>query len=272
MTHSLEPLVSSDAPNEEATIILEEHRSLSELEQELEIVLSSRDERLVLDFRLRPGHPFTVVDAYRLLLDQLQKIARDGRSITVHVSSDKIGHRLSDLRMSDDAPGRKRTFGGVTVTLYGGSILDLPADALVNASNTRLVLGSGVSGVLRRACGPNLQEAMSRIGGVAPDSYAVTPAFEHGKVREIIHVPSVSGSEAVITRAYRNVLERAVEAGHARVLVPALGAGVGGMSFEATALALRRAIESCDRARDLEVVVTLIDSPTIEAFARVFEM
>jgi O-acetyl-ADP-ribose deacetylase len=272
MTHSLAPLVSADAPTEEAVIILEEHLSLSDLEQELELALSSRADRLALDFRLKAGHPFTAVDAYRLLLDQLPKSARLAGSVTVHVSSDKIAQRLTSLRVPDDAPARKKTLGGVTVTLYGGSILDLAADALVNASNRRLVLGSGVSGALRRACGPKLQEAMSRIGGVTSDSYAVTPAFEHGRVREIIHVPSVSGSEAVITQAYRNVLGRAVQAGHARVLVPALGAGVGGMPFEATALALRRAIEACGEAHDLEIVVTLIDSPALDAFARVFDV
>jgi O-acetyl-ADP-ribose deacetylase len=163
-----------------------------------------------------------------------------------------------------------RTFGGITVTLYGGSILDLAADALVNASNTQLVLGSGISGALRRACGPELQEAMSRIGGVAHDAYVVTPAFEHDKVREIIHVPSVSGSEPAISKAYENVLRRAVEAGHSRVLVPALGAGVGGMPFDASARALRRAVAKCDVAHDLEVIVTLIDAPALEVFTEVF--
>ena len=167
---------------------------------------------------------------------------------------------------------RSRRFSGITVTLYGGSILDLPADALVNASNPRLVLGSGVSGALRRACGPALQEAMTALGGVAEDGYVVTPAFQHERAGEIIHVPTVSGDPETIAHAYANILRRAVSAGHARVLVPALGAGVGGLGFEATARALRAAVEACEEARGLEVVVALIDASALDAFARVFEL
>jgi O-acetyl-ADP-ribose deacetylase len=271
MAPSPTPVVTASAPRGEAALILEEHDSLAELEAELEHTLSSGETALVLDFRAKPGHPFTAIDAYQVLLEHLARRARDG-AVHVHVSSEKIAERLSRFSAPSESPSKRRAFGGVTVTLHHGSILEPAADALVNASNTRLVLGSGVSGALRRACGPALQEAMSRIGGVAQDGYAVTPAFAHGRVREIIHVPSVSGSEAVITRAYENVLRRAIEAGHSRVLVPALGAGVGGMSFEATARALRRAVESEREAHELELVVTVIDAPALEAFARVFEM
>lgn len=162
-----------------------------------------------------------------------------------------------------------RRFGALEVKLYLGSILDLPADALVNPSNPRLWLGSGVSGLLRKACGPRLQEAMDAIGGVAEDGFAVTPAFDHARVAEIIHVPTVSGDAEVIETAYANVLRRAKEAGHRRVLVPALGAGVGGMSLEGTAEALLRAIEARDEDAPLELVVTLIDRAAVAAFERV---
>jgi O-acetyl-ADP-ribose deacetylase len=270
MTAATSPVVTSAAP-EDASIVLEEHESLADFDDDLALALARGEASLVLDFRLKPGHPFTALDAYQILLERLRESDRAAESVRVHVASEKLVERLAALAPRD-GDSKSRRIGGITVTLYGGSILDPAADALVNASNTRLVLGSGVSGALSRACGPELQEAMSRIGGVAQDAYAVTPAFRHGKVREIIHVPSVSGSEAVISRAYENVLRRAVEAGHARVLVPALGAGVGGMGFEATARALRGAVEACDAARDLELVVTLIDAPALDAFTRVFEI
>jgi hypothetical protein len=44
-----------------------------------------------------------------------------------------------------------------------GSLLDYEVDMLVNASNTTLRLGSGVSMVLKRASGPELQHSMDQL-------------------------------------------------------------------------------------------------------------
>ncbi|WP_345973473.1 macro domain-containing protein [Sulfurimonas diazotrophicus] len=49
------------------------------------------------------------------------------------------------------------------VTLRTGNLLNAPAsDFIVNPSNTVLTLGSGVSGAFAAACGPALQNAMTR--------------------------------------------------------------------------------------------------------------
>ena len=51
----------------------------------------------------------------------------------------------------------------IGLSLLKGNITDIETDFIVNASNTTLRLGSGISMVLKRACGPVLQEAMDKI-------------------------------------------------------------------------------------------------------------
>lgn len=73
-------------------------------------------------------------------------------------------------------------------------------------------LGSGVSGVLARAAGPRLQQAMSVYGSLEPDGIVETSSFGHTLVsRVLLCVLSAVGIEAVVRAGYRNVLRVAIE-------------------------------------------------------------
>jgi len=52
---------------------------------------------------------------------------------------------------------------GYTVILKQGNVVEEHADFIVNASNTKLLLGSGVSMAFKRTCGIVLQQEMDRI-------------------------------------------------------------------------------------------------------------
>ena len=74
-----------------------------------------------------------------------------------------------------------------------GSVTDADVDVLVNASNTLLRLGSGVSAAIRAACGPAYQafldeELKRRGGGLAPGDVVITHAGTHRRARFVAHV------------------------------------------------------------------------------------
>lgn len=128
-----------------------------------------------------------------------------------------------------------------------GDIAAQEADALVNAANTGLRMGSGVAGALRRAAGDELnEEAVSKgpvdLGGVAvTDAHALDAEY-------VIHAAAMpAGGQATaesIREATRNTLLRADELGCESLVVPALGTGVAGFSLEAGARIV------CEEIRD----------------------
>jgi len=74
-----------------------------------------------------------------------------------------------------------------------GSVTDADVDVLVNASNTMLRLGSGVSNAIRMACGPGYQafldgELARHGGGLEPGAVVMTHAGTHPRARCVAHV------------------------------------------------------------------------------------
>ena len=123
----------------------------------------------------------------------------------------------------------------VRITLREGDIASEAVDAIVNAANSALVLGSGVAGAIRAMGGPAIQAECDRHGPIALGEAAVTGAGELA-ARFVIHAatmpPGGSASEASVRAAMRSALERARALGVKTLAVPALGAGVAGFSLQ----------------------------------------
>ena len=118
------------------------------------------------------------------------------------------------------------------ISLCEGDIKQQTVDAIVNAANTALVLGSGVAGAIREKGGPSIQAECDAIGEIPLGEAAVTSA---GRLpaRHVIHAavmqPGGAASEDSVRRSARRSLELAAELGCRSVALPALGAGVGGI-------------------------------------------
>jgi len=52
------------------------------------------------------------------------------------------------------------------VIIRQGDITDIEVDAIVNAANTDLILGSGVAGAIRKKGGSSIQEECNKIGSI----------------------------------------------------------------------------------------------------------
>ncbi len=119
-----------------------------------------------------------------------------------------------------------------------GDIAAQEADALVNAANTGLRMGSGVAGALRDRAGEALNDAAVARGPVDLGDVAVTDAFALD-AEYVIHAAAMpAGGQATaesIRDATRNSLEAADDAGCTSLVLPALGCGIAGFDLEAGA-------------------------------------
>ncbi len=116
-----------------------------------------------------------------------------------------------------------------------GDIAAQSADALVNAANTSLRMGSGVAGALKRAAGGGLdKEAVSK-GPVDLGGVATTDAYELD-AEYVVHAaampPGGQSTGESIRDATRNALAEADALGCESVVLPAIGCGIAGFDFE----------------------------------------
>jgi O-acetyl-ADP-ribose deacetylase (regulator of RNase III) len=121
------------------------------------------------------------------------------------------------------------------ITVMMGDITDADVDAVVNAANTDLVLGSGVAGAIRERGGPSIQSECNEIGPVALGEAAVTGAGNL-KARYVIHAAGMRLGGGVTAESLGNAtksgLMRADEKGVKTIAFPAIGTGVGGLPIE----------------------------------------
>jgi len=117
------------------------------------------------------------------------------------------------------------------IIIMQGDITDIEVDAIVNAANTRLLLGSGVAGAIRRRSGDSIQRECDKIGSI-PLGEAVATVAGKLKAKFVIHAAGMhlggSVSEESLREATRNSLLRADEKGLKTIAFPAIGTGVGG--------------------------------------------
>lgn len=121
------------------------------------------------------------------------------------------------------------------ITIREGDITLEEVDAIVNAANSALQLGSGVAGAIRERGGPSIQAECDALGPIAVGDAVATGAGALA-ARHVIHAASMppggSASEESVRAAMRSSLALARELGCRTVAVPAIGAGVAGLSLQ----------------------------------------
>ena len=135
------------------------------------------------------------------------------------------------------------------VILQQGDITEADVDAVVNAANTRLQLGAGVAGAIRRKGGPTIQQECDVLGPVSLGEAALT-------------------SEDSLRDATVNSLKRAVEKQLTSIAFPAIGTGVAGFPIQRCAqVMLEEVKQHLNSATTLErVLFILFDLPALQTF------
>jgi O-acetyl-ADP-ribose deacetylase len=125
--------------------------------------------------------------------------------------------------------------GAVIVEVAEGDITAADADAICNAANNHLWMGSGVAGAIKRHGGAIVErEAVAQ--GPVPIGTAVATTAGSLPHRFVIH-GAVMGQNLSTTSEYiaettQSCLELADELGLESVALPAFGTGVGGFALD----------------------------------------
>jgi O-acetyl-ADP-ribose deacetylase (regulator of RNase III) len=159
------------------------------------------------------------------------------------------------------------------IEIVQADITSLRVDAIVNAANEALQLGSGVAGAIRQNGGPEIQEECDRIGTCAVGQAVVTKA---GRLpaRWVIHAVGPVwkggsfGEEMLLASAVLQALRRAEDIGAASVALPAISAGVFGFPIaRAAEISVAAARSFAPTAEYVQrIVFCLFDEATRDAF------
>lgn len=130
------------------------------------------------------------------------------------------------------------------VVLCQGDITESGAAAIVNPANSRLSMGAGVAGAIKRKGGAAI-EAEAVAQGPIPVGSAVITGGGDLPARHVIHAaamgPDLRTSAEIVEACTRASLEAAEENGLESVAFPAIGTGVGGLDAQTVAPRMLRA-------------------------------
>lgn len=165
-----------------------------------------------------------------------------------------------------------QTINGVTLALLRGNIVEVQADAIVNAANSALAGGGGVDGAIHRAGGPTIMEQCQKIGG-CPTGSAVATAAGNLKARYVYHAVGPfyrqrGDEEQLLTGAYQSCLNLAEQHQVKSIAFPSLSTGAFGYPIALAApIALATVIEHIKKPTSLQqVMFVLFDHKTFAAY------
>jgi O-acetyl-ADP-ribose deacetylase (regulator of RNase III) len=170
----------------------------------------------------------------------------------------------------------QKTINRTVLELIQGDITELATDAIVNAANTALILGSGVAGAIRKKGGPRIQEECNRIGGT-PVGGAVITTGGNLPAKYVIHAVGPQWGEGneddKLRQATLNSLKLADQHQLKSIAFPAISTGVFGFPMDRCArIMLTTTREYLQGNTGLEkVIFCLWDTPAFETFRATLE-
>ncbi len=160
--------------------------------------------------------------------------------------------------------------------LLDGDLTEMDTDAIVNAANTRLILGGGVAGAINRKGGPKIQEECNKIGGTFVGGAVITTGGNL-KAEHVIHAVGPRMGEGdedqKLKNATLNSLKAADENNLKSISFPAISTGIFGFPIGRCAeIMLKTTIDYLKGQTGLEkVVFCLFGRDSYEVFARRLE-
>ena len=166
------------------------------------------------------------------------------------------------------------TINSVTLALLHDNIVEVEADAIVNAANAALAGGGGVDGAIHRAGGLSIMQECRKIGG-CPTGSAVATSAGLLKARYVFHAVGPmyrhdAEAERLLASAYQACLDLAEQYQIASIAFPSLSTGAYGYPVTLAApIALHTIIEHVKQPTSLQrVVFVLFDAKTYATYEK----
>jgi O-acetyl-ADP-ribose deacetylase (regulator of RNase III) len=158
----------------------------------------------------------------------------------------------------------------VGISIVQGSILEADAQAIVNAANSRGIMGGGVAGVIKRAAGAAVDEEAQRQAPI-PVGTAVLTSGGKTKFKGIIHAPTMPEPAMRIPQQNVALATRAALAlgdshGFTSIAIPGMGTGVGGVAHEEAAALMVKEIKAYQAHCLRSVVLVDVDVAMVGAW------
>lgn len=211
---------------------------------------------------------YSVPEAFAVAMRAL-KGAEGTVRIRCVFASERAKDHVARLLPAGARPSFSCRLGRIEVQVGVGNIAHAQADAIVNASNTRLVLGGGVSAAIRQACS-NPQALQSAMLARAPieEGQVVATGSWLANAGVILHAATASGGTEVVRRSLSNVL-KACEGAHLdQVAIPALGCGTGGLGVGLFGELAREALMAHEGNHPRRVSFVLFDAGSFSRFCQ----
>jgi len=124
------------------------------------------------------------------------------------------------------------------IEITQGDITQASTQAIVNAANEDLILGSGVAGAILRAGGRSIQDECYALSPIATGAAVITRAGDLPH-EYVIHAVAPNGEieawEALIISCAKQILEICEENKIESVAIPAIGTGIYGLPIQRVA-------------------------------------
>jgi len=162
----------------------------------------------------------------------------------------------------------------MNIEIIEGDITEQEVDAIVNAANNHLWMGSGVAGAIKRKGGAIIEKEAMRQGPI-PVGQAVATTAGMLKARFVIHAAGMGQDLATSASLVRQATESALQIGKRlkikSLAFPAIGTGVGGLGLVECARAMLGAVRAHQAISLEKAIFVLFDPAAKRAFEQVLE-
>ena len=156
------------------------------------------------------------------------------------------------------------------ITCVQGSLLDVEAQAIVNAANSHGLMGGGVAGIIRRVAGSIVEDEARRQAPI-PVGDAVLTSGGRTRFEGIIHAPTMPEPSMRIPvenvrLATRAALRLADDQGFVSLAIPGMGTGVGRIAPEEAAQGMVEEIRQFQPRSLQSVILVDVDPVMVRAW------
>jgi O-acetyl-ADP-ribose deacetylase (regulator of RNase III) len=156
-----------------------------------------------------------------------------------------------------------------TIDIQVRDILQSGADIVVFSAHPSLLAGSGVSGIVHKAAGPELEVFAKSLGPIAPGDSVITPAFNM-PAKYIIHtvcpryIYGTPDEERLLAMSYRSALSlKHLAPDASSIAFVSLGTGVYRWPFE---IAVKIAVTELSKSEFEKTVYCVLNSEMKKIF------